>query len=372
MNIFYFELEPLAARYTKQLCEEWMPAAFEDADHHALLVRLISREPTGGEIKKGCVLDATGRGITCMDQCQQMLTLIGQGAVRNEDVIFLQDFWTPGIEAVFYALHLYGLKPRCYAMLHAQSVDEYDFTYPMRKWMRPMELGIAAHMDGIFVASTIHKEQLRAAGFDCPIHVVGLPIDVSEVRTQMPDFPKRNQVVFSSRLDAEKNPLFMLEVAKRFLAEYHAWEWIVTTSANEFRSNSQGALQSLKAFARQQQRFKMVPALPKGDYYRILSESKIQFNSSLQDYVSWTLLEASIAGCDLCYPNFRSFPECVPPQCRYRAFDADDAMRLLRQEVMEQHTHRAIADRCDLGRHMEAAVIIKGWTGLDLNVWTMP
>ena len=28
-NVFYFGLEPLKARYTYQLCEEWMPKTFE-------------------------------------------------------------------------------------------------------------------------------------------------------------------------------------------------------------------------------------------------------------------------------------------------------------------------------------------------------
>ena len=63
-----------------------------------------------------------------------------------------------------------------YAMLHAQSVDEYDFTYPMRTWMRGFELGLDKRMTGIFVGSSIHKEQLREAGFESPIHVVSLPI----------------------------------------------------------------------------------------------------------------------------------------------------------------------------------------------------
>ena len=28
-NLFYFGLEPLKARYTYQLCKEWMPKTFE-------------------------------------------------------------------------------------------------------------------------------------------------------------------------------------------------------------------------------------------------------------------------------------------------------------------------------------------------------
>jgi hypothetical protein len=31
-------------------------------------------------------------------------------------------------------------------------------------------------MTGIFVGSTIHRDQLREAGFEAPIHVVSLPL----------------------------------------------------------------------------------------------------------------------------------------------------------------------------------------------------
>ena len=30
--------------------------------------------------------------------------------LKDGDIIFLQDFWTPGIEGIFYALDLYGYK----------------------------------------------------------------------------------------------------------------------------------------------------------------------------------------------------------------------------------------------------------------------
>jgi trehalose-6-phosphate synthase len=49
--------------------------------------------------------------------------------------------------------------------------------------------------------------------------------------------------------------------------------------------------------------------LTKQEYYDILCESSVQINTSLQDWVSYTLLEATCANCQLIYPNERSFPE---------------------------------------------------------------
>ena len=37
--------------------------------------------------------------------------------------------------------------------------------------------------------------------------------------------------MFTSRMDAEKNPWFMLEVARAFLHRHKDWEWLCTTSA---------------------------------------------------------------------------------------------------------------------------------------------
>ena len=36
-NLFYFGLEPLKARYTYQLCKEWMPKTFEKYDDKLLI-----------------------------------------------------------------------------------------------------------------------------------------------------------------------------------------------------------------------------------------------------------------------------------------------------------------------------------------------
>ena len=44
--------------------------------------------------------------------------------VQDGDIIFLQDYWTQGVEAIWYALDLYGYKDiKVYTMCHAQSVD---------------------------------------------------------------------------------------------------------------------------------------------------------------------------------------------------------------------------------------------------------
>lgn len=375
MNIFYFGLEPLKARYTYQLCKEWIPATFAPYVE-AGQVNFIDIEgefDADQEIKVGAVLDAIGRGRYSLTQCQNFLQRIYRDEVKSGDVIFLQDYWTPGLDAVWYALDLYGIDVKVYAMLHAQSVDEYDFTYPMAPWMRHYELGLDRRMTGIFVGSTIHKEQLRAAGFRAPIHVVSLPIHKQATLSKLRDHDligqfKRNVVVFSSRLDKEKNPFFMLAVAERFLEENPDFEWHVTTSGSQFRSMLPGVIDAMQALAARQPRFMMLSGLTKEEYYTELATCRIQFNTSLQDYVSWTVIEATAFGADIVYPNFRSFPEFIEASRLYIPFDVDSALQTMQTALSAPKTHPHIVDLSDLGRQMEAYIIVNAYKQ-ELNIW---
>jgi len=372
-NVFYFGLEPLKARYTYQLSKEWMPATFQpyvDAGK----IKFIDVEgefDPDQQIKVGAVLDAVGRGKFAMSQCSNFLDMLNKDMVKNGDVIFLQDYWHPGIESILYALDLYGISIEIYAMLHAQSVDEYDFTYPMRHWMRGFELGLDKRMTGIFVGSTIHKEQLRQAGFEAPIHVVSLPIHKELTEAKLKDIlPERKpcNVIYSSRLDKEKNPFFMLSVAEQFLKELPTSEWHVTTSGKEFKSMMPGVIDAMEELASRQPRFKLLNNLTKEEYYTELASARIQFNCALQDYVSWTVLEATTFGCDLVYPNFRSFPEFIPPNRLYTAFNVNSAVIRLREVMTKTDPEYNITYLSDLGRQIEGYIVANG-IDHEINIW---
>lgn len=377
-KLFYFGLEPLKARYTYQLSKEWMPATFkpyEDAGKIEFVDVEGDFDPDQ-QIKVGAVLDAVGRGKFAMSQCSNFLDMLNTDQVKDGDILFLQDYWHPGIESILYALDLYGINVKIYAMLHAQSVDEYDFTWPMRTWMRGFELGLDKKLDGIFVGSTIHRDQLRAAGFETPIHVVSLPLHKEMTLAKLPTYSesnwkKKDVVVFSSRLDKEKNPFFMFEVAEAFLNDNPTWEWHVTTSGKSFKSMLPGAIEKMEELAKRQPRFKLLSNLTKEEYYTELADARIQFNSSMQDYVSWTVLESTCFGCDLVFPNFRSFPEFIPMNRLYRPFNVRAALNAL--EFVKNNKQITgnlfnFADLADLGRRFEAYIMINDET-VEYNVW---
>ena len=374
-KIFYFGLEPLKARYTYQLSKEWMPATFAPYEKTGV-IKFIDVEgefDPDQQIKVGAVLDAVGRGKFAMSQCSNFLDMLNRDEVSNGDVIFLQDYWHPGIESILYALDLYGIKVEIYAMLHAQSVDEYDFTWPMRKWMRGFELGLDKRMTGIFVGSTIHRDQLREAGFEAPIHVVSLPLHKELTLAKYPEYsalsPRENKIVYSSRFDKEKNPFFMMKVADSFLNDNPSYVWHVTTSGKSFKSMVPGVIEAMEELARNQPRFKLLSNLSKEEYYHELATARIQFNSSLQDYVSWTVLESTCFGCDVVFPNFRSFPEFIPTNRMYSPFSVVDAVQVLDRICNNEYNrYYDFADTADLGRRIEAYIIVNGISE-ELNVW---
>jgi glycosyltransferase involved in cell wall biosynthesis len=374
-NIWYFGLEPIKSRYTHQLSTQWIPDTFKKYNNDYNFKSIDGVYDKTEQIKVGYVLDAVGRGKYSLSQCSNFLNLIESGEVKEGDIVYFQDFWTPGIESIFYALDLYGIKLKFYTRVWAQSVDEYDFTYQMENWMRGFEIGIDRYLSGIFVGSTIHKEQLRNAGFKSPIHVLSLPVhnnilsDFTINKKTFDGLNKKNKtVVFSSRLDKEKNPFFMLKCAEVFLDKYKDWEWHVTTSANEFRSNIPGFVSKMKEFAIKNNRFKILDNLTKKDYYNELNNASIQFNSSLQDYVSFTAIESTFFNCDVVYPLFRSFPDFLPQDRMYQPFNIDSAISVFDNAINNLRTHDSIFELSNMGIEFEAYIMINNIKS-EFNIW---
>lgn len=369
-NIFYFPLEPVKSRYTYQLSSSWMPDSLSKFDWNIVVIDGELQQEK--DIKVGHVLDSIGRSVFSFSQMSNFLkNHLDKGIVKNDDILFFQDFWTPGVEAIYYALDLHHIKVKTYSQVWAQSVDEYDFTYSMRHWMRPFELGFDKVHNGIFVASSVHKEQLKSSGFNSPVHVMSLPVDISQVTAMVDKVKKKKQVLFSSRMNSEKNPLFMMKTAEEFLKRNKDYTWVCTTSSPEFRSEDPFILEQLNSLSQREPRFILKNNLSKKEYYEIISESEVQFNSSLQDYVAFTMIEATSFDCKLVYPEFRSFPECIlDKNYLYSPFILDDAVQVL-EKVISMKTsslQSKVLDITNLGRLFESYIMFND-IEKEFNIW---
>ena len=160
----------------------------------------------------------------------------------------------------------------------------------------------------------------------------------------------------------------MLAVAEQFLKELPSAEWHVTTSGKEFKSMMPGVIDAMNKLASNQPRFKLLSNLTKEEYYSELAGARIQFNCALQDYVSWTVLEATTFGCDLVYPNFRSFPEFIPPDRLYTAFNVNSAVIRLLEVMTKVDPEYNITYLSDLGRQIEGYIVANG-IDHEINIW---
>jgi len=336
MDVWYAGLEPYTERYT-ELLTGWVRAAWGPRGH---LVCIPGDQRPVAPIRTGVVLDAYRRGQWATAQTYQLLTRLEE-ATHWPDVIYLDDLFHPGFAALPYvfALQPHRRPPRLYVRNWAQSVDEYDFTHPMRAWMRPYEQMVAAACTGVFVASSVQADAWHIAALPGTVHVVGLPFDVADVRARCPDalyavpyLVRPRRVLYSSRWDAEKQPHFFMDLATVLHQADPTIECAVATGSPALRSTDPTAVERAHALAAQGV-LTLYPGLDRAAYYRLVATSRVHFNCALQDYVSFTLLEASALGTPTVAPAWRSFPEVfgqTAPDHLYAAFQLPEALRLVR------------------------------------------
>lgn len=334
--IYYLPLESYNERYTYQLAN-WTVSRFKEQGIPYKVINGIQL-PQATHIRNSVALDPVGRSYFTLTQTAKLVELL-DSKITSDDVIYMQDLFQPGYEALPYIVQQTNIKPTIATHLLAQSIDPNDFTFPMREWMRHFELMVDKTASVIFVASSCQAEAMRTALFNCRVEVVGLPFDKNEVRNrvaQKPYFQRKNRVVFSSRWDIEKQPEFYLKVAQIMKSNYPDWEFCVCTGQPKLRSNSPHLLQ----IAREAEASGLITIyenLSKNEYYEILANSKIQFNCALQDFVSNTLNEASALGTLSLLPAYLSFPEAVNNNSNqlYTPWSVKDACNKMTQMIEE-------------------------------------
>jgi glycosyltransferase involved in cell wall biosynthesis len=339
--IYYLPLEPYPERYT-ELLTRWTEDRFRQRGVEFTTI-LGTRMPANDGIKIGQVLDGPGRCHFALTQMAALTKYIP--AMTRDDVVYFDDMFTPGYEALPYVFAQMPEKarPRIYARNHAQSVDPDDFTFPMRSWMRCFEHLVYKTADGIICGSTVHKELMQVALLDkdCHIDVLGLPYDqhdVLRIAGPVPSWQSREKrVVYSSRLDKEKQPHFFFDVllAVRRLRPDIVFE--VCTGSKELRSNA--ALAVDRALALEAGGHLVVHrGTTKETYYGVVKNARVQLNTARQDFISYTAIEASTLGTVTVAPAFRSFPETFANDHRvlYVPWSVADAAELVIRRVDSQ------------------------------------
>ena len=342
-------LEPYKARYTLQLTD-WNRRVFERRGITWIDVPGTTLT-TDQQISTGQVLDAHGRGYFGMSQIMNLIRFMKEGQVTNEDVIYFEDMFQPGIESIPYILNQVdpAYRPRVFVRCLAQTIDPDDFVHVwgMSRWMGHYEKMVDSFVDGILATNEEMVMHMKVAGWQAPIYnISGLAFGKEEVRSRVPGelkpFSDRAwRVGFAARWDQEKQPDFFMDLIeewfRRYSNGYRKIEFAVF-SGSKLRSNNNSYMNRTR---RLQQEGKLViyEDLDKNDYYSLLNDTRVLFNCALQDWVSNTVSEADTLGCNVLYPAYRSFPETFANDHKrlYIPWSIEDALSKLMSLLTGPH-----------------------------------
>jgi hypothetical protein len=344
-KLWYMGLEPYQARYTLQL-QDWNEAVFRRRGIDYVIVEGDTLD-TDKAIVTGQVLDAHGRTYYSMTQLAKLVKLMKAGEITNEDVIYFEDMFQPGIESLPYIINQVepNMRPRIAVRCLAQSIDPDDFVHVwgMSKWMALYEKMVDSFADIVLASNEEMAMHMKIAGWEAPIYnISGLAFGRDEVRARVPGeltpFENRKmRVAFCARWDQEKQPDFYMDLAERVVAKHPNVEFCVF-SGSKLKSNND----SYMARTRDLQARGVLTVyenLEKNDYYALLNDTRVLFNCALQDWVSNTVSEADTLGCNVLYPAYRSFPETFAndPERLYIPWSLEDAETKLM--TLLEHPH---------------------------------
>jgi hypothetical protein len=340
-------LEPYKARYTLQLTD-WNTEVFNRRRIKHVVVP-GSTLTSDQEIVTGQVLDAHGRTYFGMSQLMNLVQAMKEGKVTNEDVIYFEDMFQPGIESLPYILNQIDAKhrPRVFVRCLAQSIDPDDFVHVwgMSKWMAHYEKMVDSFVDGVLATNEEMVAHMKIAGWTAPIYnISGLAFGKREVQSRVdrikPFNDRRMRVVFSARWDQEKQPDFYMDLIEEYAKRNpRANTEFCVCSGGKLRSNSDSYMKRTKKME-EAGKLLIYENLEKNQYYDILNDSRVVFNCALQDWVSNTVSEADALGCNVLYPAYRSFPETFAndKDRLYIPWSLEDAVTKLEILLKKAHT----------------------------------
>ena len=348
-KLYYMGLESYEARYTLQLTE-WNRRVFDRRGLDVVYVPGTTIDDTQA-ICVGQVLDAHGRSYFGMSQMMNLVQMMRNGDVTNEDIIYFEDMFQPGIESLPYILDQVPVthRPRIFVRCLAQAIDPDDFVHVwgMAKWMDLYEKMVNEFVSGVLATNEEMVAHMRIAGWSAPIYnISGLAFGKAEVLERIggsqnikPFDQRKRRVGFAARFDQEKQPDFFMDLIDMYYDQgRHKDIEFAVFQGGPLRSNNQKYIDRARQLEREG-KLVIYENLKKNDYYNLLNDSRVLFNCALQDWVSNTVSEADTLGCNVLYPAYRIFTETFAddPNRLYVPWSIDDAYIKLENLLKEPH-----------------------------------
>jgi hypothetical protein len=348
-KLFYMGLESYEARYTLQLTE-WNTRVFKRRGIDYVIVPGQTIDNTQS-ISVGQVLDAHGRSYFGMSQMMNLVQMMRNGEVTNEDVVYFEDMFQPGIESLPYIMDQIpsDQRPRVFVRCLAQAIDPDDFVHVwgMAEWMSTYEKMVNCFVDGVLATNEEMVAHMRIAGWKAPIYnISGLAFGKQEVLERIggvanikPFADRKMRVGFAARFDQEKQPDFYMDLIEMYHNQgRHKDIEFAVFQGGPLRSNNPEYVSRARQLA-SEGKLTIYENLKKNDYYHLLNDTRVLFNCALQDWVSNTVSEADTLGANVLYPAYRSFPETFAddPNRLYVPWSIDDAFHKLENLLTAPH-----------------------------------
>jgi len=301
--IYYLPLEHLEERYTIHLDETISEYLLGNNIPH---IKIYPEDLKKKRIVRGSFLDAPFTTMFKCEQIKELANYYNTDKIKDNDIIFVSDLWFPGLESVAYMNYFCDKKVKLRGILHAGSFTDTDFVRNMERWAKNFEDIICDITDKIFCGSKFIKRDVLRKRIVNPdkLIVTGLPLDykhLDDMKNKV--YQKTNIVIFNGRNVDEKQPWLFKELKKRFSKDIRF-------------INTQEEMYS------------------KGDYYKLLAESKVVVSFALQENFGFGINEAVYLGCIPILPNRLVYPEYYSKEYLYNNFE--DCVSKVRNALEEK------------------------------------
>lgn len=349
-HIIYVPIEPLTERYTEQWYRNF-PIEFENAGY---TVQVIDGKPLiKDDIKTGTFLDINSTTHYKWSQLQQLSLLFYIKEIPDNSIIFFGDieFW--GLEAVRLLADMNNVSVKIVGFLHAASYtkgDAFEIAAPYQKYT---ELGWIASCDQVYVGSAYHKQAVIdrrlkpqfAEHLADRIIVTKNPIFTDEYTISI-NTQKQKKILLTNRFDKEKEVRSTLELFNHLKHQHPQWEFVITTSRKDFRSNDSEALQiALKMH--DQGLITIKSGLTKQQYHEELASAYAIVTHSLEESYGYCIAEALLYGTYVFATNAASHPEFVSDEFLFTPGSKEDYTKL-NYFMMQVETNQTLPKVCRL------------------------
>lgn len=282
-TIWIVPLEPIEQRYTKQWYREVPKILNENIKNYK--VKQLEIPPIPDKTTSGAFLDFAYTNVYKSTQLTKISDMFANGMIKSGDKFLFTDAWNPTILSIKYMSELLGIDVEIHGIWHAGAYDPTDILgmKMSTNWAHNTERALFFACDYNYFATDFHKNMFLR-NLIIPIESHNRALRSGQPYSYLPNTiksgNKENMVVFTHRLNGDKQPHIFRKIASDLKHKYDI-DSILTQEHN----------------------------LSKSEYYTLLGKAKVSFSCSLHENLGLGMIESLFAGAIPITPNRACYKE---------------------------------------------------------------